>query len=146
MTFKWHIFLSNLDPVIGSEQGKTRPVLVISEEEINQILPVVNVLPITSRKPGRKVYPNEVLLPVETDGLEKESIALCYQIRTLDKKRLIRDLGKIDDLEIQEEIIDALSFQLGIAWNVTHIDNERLPISMSNTLETIGIKENNLRT
>jgi len=115
MEFKWHIFLANLDPVIGSEQGKTRPVLVISEEEINQILPVVNVLPITSRKPGRKVYPNEVLLPAETYGLEKESIALCYQIRTLDKKRLIRTLGKIDDLEIQEEIIDALSFQLGIA-------------------------------
>src|SRR3972149_1433779 len=115
MQYKWHIFLANLDPVIGSEQGKTRPVLVISEEEINQILPVVNVLPITSRKPGRKVYPNEVLLPAETYGLEKESIALCYQIRTLDKKRLIRTLGKIDDLEIQEEIIDALSFQLGIA-------------------------------
>ena len=60
--YKWRIFLANLDPVVGSEQGKTRPVLVISEEEINQILPVVNVLPITSRKPGRKVYPNEVLL------------------------------------------------------------------------------------
>jgi len=114
MEFKWHIFLANLDPVIGSEQGKTRPVLVVSEEEINQILPVVNVLPITSRKPGRRVYPNEVLLSAETDGLEKESIVLCYQIRTLDKKRLIRDLGKIDDLEIQEGIIDAVSFQLGI--------------------------------
>lgn len=115
MEFKWHIFLANLDPVIGSEQGKTRPVLVVSEEEINQILPVVNVLPITSRKPGRKVYPNEVLLPAETDGLEKESIALCYQIRTLDKRRLIKEIGKIDGLEIQEEIIEAMSFQLGIA-------------------------------
>ena len=115
MEFKGHIFLANLDPVIGSEQGKTRPVLVVSEEEINQILPVVNILPITSRKPGRKVYPNEVLLSAKTDGLEKESIALCYQIRTLDKKRFIRDLGKIDGLEIQEEIIEAMSFQLGIA-------------------------------
>lgn len=115
MEFKWHIFLANLDPVIGSEQGKTRPILVVSEEEINQILPVVNVLPITSRKPGRKVYPNEALLPAEKSGLSKESIALCYQIRTLDKKRLIRDLGKIDGLEIQEEIIEAMSFQLGIA-------------------------------
>ncbi|KAF5413868.1 MAG: hypothetical protein C5S38_05425 [Candidatus Methanophagaceae archaeon] len=46
---RWRIFLVNLDPVVGSEQGKTRPVLIISEEEINQILPVVNVLPITSR-------------------------------------------------------------------------------------------------
>jgi mRNA interferase MazF len=41
--FKWHIFLATLDPVVGSEQGKTRPVLIISDEEINQILPVVNV-------------------------------------------------------------------------------------------------------
>ncbi len=61
MECKWRIFLANLNPVIGSEEGKTRPVLVISEEEINQILPVVNVLPITSRKSGRRIYPNEFL-------------------------------------------------------------------------------------
>ena len=61
-SFRWNIFLANLDPVIGSEQGKTRPVLVISEDQINRILPVVNVLPITSRKAGRKIYPNEVLI------------------------------------------------------------------------------------
>ena len=114
MQYKWHIFLANLDPVIGSEQGKTRPVLVISEEEINQILPVLNVLPITSRKEDRRIYPNEVLLPASIGGLEKDSIVLCYQIRTLDKRRLIRDLGKIEDFSLQEEIIDALCFQLGI--------------------------------
>lgn len=114
MQYKWHIFLANLDPVIGSEQGKTRPVIVISEEEINQILPVVNVLPITSRKPNRRIYPNEILIPASMGGLDKESIILCYQIRTLDKKRLIRDMGKIEDFGLQEEIIDALCFQLGI--------------------------------
>jgi mRNA interferase MazF len=58
MTYRWHIYLVNLDPVVGSEQGRTRPVLVISDEEMNQILPVVNVLPLTARKPGRRVYPN----------------------------------------------------------------------------------------
>ena len=79
MEYKWHIFLANLDPVIGSEQGKTRPVLVISQEAINQILPVVNVLPITTRKPG-KIYPNEVLIHAGVRGLEKESIVLCYQV------------------------------------------------------------------
>ena len=76
MQYKWHIFLANLEPVVGSEQGKTRPVLVISEEEINQILPVVNVLP----KPERRIYPNEVLMHANIGGLEKESIVLCYQI------------------------------------------------------------------
>ena len=72
------------------------------------------MLPITSRKTGRRIYPNEVLIPVGTGGLEQESIILCYQIRTLDKKRLIREIGKIDELELQESIIDALCFQLGI--------------------------------
>ena len=114
MEYRWRIFLANLDPVIGSEQGKIRPVLVISEEEINQILPVVSVLPITSRKSGRRIYSNEVLIPVGIGGLEKESIVLCYQIRTLDKKRLTKKIGKIDALELQEAIIDALCFQLGI--------------------------------
>ena len=114
MEYRWHIFLANLDPVIGSEQGKTRPVLVISEEEINQILPVVNILPITSRKPERRIYPNEILISAEIGGLARESIVLCYQIRTLDKKRLIKEIGKIEDLEIQEGIIDALCFQLGV--------------------------------
>ena len=76
---RWSVWLANLDPVVGSEQGKTRPVLVISEDQINAILPVVNVLPITSRKANRKIYPNEALLPVSTAGLTAESIVLCYQ-------------------------------------------------------------------
>jgi mRNA interferase MazF len=114
MEYKWHIFLANLDPVVGSEQGKTRPVLVISEEELNQVLPVVNVLPITSRKPGRRIYPNEVRILAGTVGLDNDSIVICYQIRTLDKKRLIKEIGRIDNWEICEEIIDALCFQLGI--------------------------------
>lgn len=108
MSYRWHIFLASLDPVIGSEQGKRRPVIVISEEEINQILPVVNVLPITTRKPGRKIYSNEVLIPALTAGLVKESIVLCYQIRTLDKKRLIKTLGKIDSPELQDKITEEI--------------------------------------
>ncbi|MFH0925443.1 MAG: type II toxin-antitoxin system PemK/MazF family toxin [bacterium] len=114
MDYRWHIFLADLDPVIGSEQGKMRPVLIISEEEINKILPIVNVLPITSKKSERKIYPNEVLISTGIGGMKMESIILCYQIRTLDKKRLLKQIGKIDNPELQEEIIDALCFQLGI--------------------------------
>jgi len=89
MTFKkWEIYKANLDPVVGSEQGKSRPVLVISENAVNQLLNTINVLPITSRKPGRTVYPNEVLLQAGTSGLPNVSIILCHQIRTLDKIRL----------------------------------------------------------
>lgn len=98
--YQWQIFLANLDPIIGSEQGKTRPVLVISDEGINQILPVVNVLPITSTKEGRNIYPNEVLLNVKESGLEKESVILCYQIRTLDKTRLIKELAHVKTEDI----------------------------------------------
>lgn len=114
MEYRWHIFLANLDPVIGSEEGKTRPVLVISEEEINQILPVVNVLPLTSKKPDRKIYPNEFLISSDISGLPKESIVLCYQIRTLDKNRLIKKIGNINNLDTQDRIIDTLCFQFGI--------------------------------
>ena len=67
---RWSVWLANLDPVVGSEQGRTRPVLVLSDTRLNQILPVVNVLPITSRKRKRRVYPNEALIPAQTAGLE----------------------------------------------------------------------------
>lgn len=111
---RWGIFRANLDPVIGSEQGKTRPVLVISDNDINSLLNCVNVIPITSKKLGRTVYPNEVLLPEGSYSLPNESIVLCHQIRTLDKRRLSFKYGEIEDTTLQTDILDALSFQLGL--------------------------------
>jgi mRNA interferase MazF len=111
---KWSIYRANLDPTIGSEQGKSRPVLVISEDAINDILNIVNVIPITSRKEGRKIYPNEAILTANTYGLPNESILLCHQIRTLDKQRLSNYYGQINTKEKQEDILEALCFQLGI--------------------------------
>lgn len=75
---------------------------------------MINILPLTSLKPNRKIYPNEVLLKSEISELDKDSIVLCYQIRTIDKKRLIKKLGFIDDEQIKTEILNALSFQLGL--------------------------------
>jgi mRNA interferase MazF len=114
MKYRWNIYLVNLDPVVGSEQGKTRPALVISEEEANLVLPVVNILPITSLKEGRRVYSNEVLINKEDSQLDKNSLILCYQIRAVDKTRLIKKIGGIDSEDIKQEIIDALSYQLGL--------------------------------
>jgi mRNA interferase MazF len=111
---KWSIFRANLDPVVGSEQGKSRPVLILSEDYINDVLNVLNVIPITSRKEGRDVYPNEVLLNDKNYGLEKESILLCHQIRSIDKKRLSKKYGSIQDDKTKNEIFDALIFQFGI--------------------------------
>ena len=109
---RWEIWRANLDPVVGSEQGRTRPVLVLSSTALNQILPVVNALPITSRKPNRRIYPNEALVPINTGGLTSESIVLCYQIRTLDKQRLTKKFGKIEDENLHDQILIALRFQL----------------------------------
>lgn len=111
---KWSICKADLDPVIGSEQGKSRPVLIISEDRVNELLNIVNILPITSRKPNRMIYPNEVLVPTESSGFANESIILCHQIRTVDKRRLSKIYGAVSDTKIQSDIIEALCFQLGI--------------------------------
>lgn len=86
--------------------------LILSDSRLNQILPVVNVLPITSRKQNRRIYPNETLIPAGTAGLDVESIVLCYQIRTLDKRRLMKHLGALGETNLRTEVLAALRFQL----------------------------------
>ncbi len=87
--------------------------IVVSRERLNLLLPVVNVLPLTSRKSlERTIYPNEVLLPAGTAGLVLDSIVLCYQIRTLDKRRLEQPIGMLHDLALRRALIAALRFQL----------------------------------
>ena len=108
---RWEIWLADLEPVIGSEQRKTRPVLIISQTALNDLLPVVNVFPITSRKPNRRIYPNEALLPANIGGLNNESIVLCYQVRTLDKQRLVRKFGILSDKNLQNQVVESLKFQ-----------------------------------
>jgi mRNA interferase MazF len=78
------------------------------------LLNTINVLPITSRKPGRTVYPNEALLKAGTSGLPNVSIILCHQIRTLDKIRLTNFYGSIENPSNKQEIEEALSFQLDL--------------------------------
>ena len=115
MTYQWCIFTAMLDPVRGSDQAGQRPVLVVSRETINQILPVVNVVPLTSLKsPERRIYPNEVFLPAGAGGISVDSIALCYQIRTLDKSRLLTEIGELSDRKLRSQVLAALRFQLDI--------------------------------
>jgi len=113
VSYQWTVFLASLDPTTGSEQAGRRPVLVISRERLNLVLPVVNVVPLTSRKSSqRTIYPNEVLLAAGTAGLALASIVLCYQIRTLDKRRLEQPIGVLDDLTVRAAIAEAVRFQL----------------------------------
>lgn len=113
-SYRWKIFWADLDPARGSEQAGKRPVLVISAEEVNQVLPIVTVLPITSARPGRKVYPTEVLLAKEVTGLEKDSIAMAHQIRTISKKRLGEECGRVDQEGLREQVGQAVRRHLGL--------------------------------
>ncbi len=94
------IYLVSMEPVIGSETGKTRPALVISNNRNNEFADTVTVLPITSKT--AKVYPFEVLLHKEESGLHKDSKIKCNQIRTLDNKRLIKCLGYLTNSKLME--------------------------------------------
>ena len=114
MNYKWSVFMADLNPVIGSEQQGRRPVLVISDETTNSVMPVVTILPLTSLKKGRKVYPNEALLKKGVAGLESDSIVLAHQIRTISKQRLMISLGEIQDANLQSRINDALRVHLNL--------------------------------
>ncbi|WP_418185384.1 type II toxin-antitoxin system PemK/MazF family toxin [Aliarcobacter vitoriensis] len=101
---QYDIYLADLNPIVGREQSGTRPVLVISNDYEN-ILDVITIIPITSLKDRRKIYPNELLLKEE---LEKSSILLCQQIRTISKNRLIKKLASISSIKTQEKILQIL--------------------------------------
>ena len=104
------IWLVNLDPAIGAEIKKTRPAVMISNNLNNQYASTVTVLPVSDK--GEKVYPFEVALPAGA-GLTKESKVRCQQIRTIDKIRLVKLLGRLEE-EPLCQIQGALLFHLGI--------------------------------
>jgi len=106
--YQWNIFWSNLDPGKGSEQAGKRPVIVISAEEVNQVLPIVTVMAVTSLKEGRRIYPIEVMLRAYDTGLSKNSVAMAHQIRTISKDRLEGKCGEIKDDNIKEQIRKAI--------------------------------------
>jgi len=131
-TYQWHVFLASLDPGKGSEQGGKRPVLVISQERINQLLPVVNVIPLTSKKfDSNVIYPNEVLLSANVTGLKVDSIALCYQIRTLDKSRLERDFGELYCTRAQLKLLKRAKYlNLNTEYTEEHRGTQRKKINL----------------
>ncbi len=101
---QYDIYLADLNPTVGREQFGKRPVLIISNNYEN-LLDIVTVIPITSRKEGRKIYPNEMLLE---NQLEKPSILLCQQIRTISKDRLTKKLSSINSYITQKKITEIL--------------------------------------
>ena len=112
--YQWSVFVVDLDPTVGSEQAGRRPVLVVSREIANVALPVMTVLPVTSRGKGRRVYPNEVLLPAGTAGLDRDSVVMAHQIGAISKRRLGARLGAVEDQELRAAVRAAVRVQLDL--------------------------------
>lgn len=106
------VFLANLDPAVGSEQGKTRPVLIIQNDILNQNAPTTIVAAITS-KIFTKEYPMNVQLSQGDAKLDKNSTVLLNQIRTIDKSRLMRKIGLLDEM-LMKKVDLALKMSLNI--------------------------------
>ncbi len=89
------MFEARLDPVEGSEQAGTRPVIVVSRNALNEGSPIVVVVPCTTWKPERRIYPSQVVLRAPDGGLRADSIALGEQIRAIAKTRLRSRWGSL---------------------------------------------------
>ncbi len=106
------IFYADLSPVVGSEQGGTRPVLVIQNDIGNQYSPTTVVAAITSQLTKAKL-PTHVELPAPDCGLEKNSVVLTEQIRTIDKRRLQEKISALGD-ETMAKVNQAIEISLGL--------------------------------
>ena len=106
------IFYADLSPVIGSEQGGVRPVLVVQNDIGNKYSPTVIVAAVTSQINKAKM-PTHIELSANEYGLSKDSVVLMEQIRTIDKKRLKEKIGHMDE-ELQYSIDEALRISFGL--------------------------------
>ena len=113
-SFQWSVFTIDGDGTPGSGETGSWPVLVVSRESANEALPVVTVLPLTTRRTDRRVYPNEVLLRSGTAGLKKDAIAMAHQTRAVAKRRLTGQLGTIENDDLRSEIRRAMCIQLNL--------------------------------
>jgi mRNA interferase MazF len=89
------IYDARLDPIEGSEQGGVRPVIIVSRDAINSSSPLVVVVPCTTYRAQRRLYPSQVMISATDGGLERDTIALGEQIRALSKTRLLRLRGTL---------------------------------------------------
>ena len=105
------IFYADLSPVIGSEQGGIRPVIIIQNDIGNKYSPTVIVAAITSQINKAKL-PTHVEISSEEYGLNKDSVVLLEQVRTLDKKRLKEKIGHMTDNDM-ENVDKALLISIG---------------------------------
>lgn len=108
------IYYADLSPVVGSEQGGVRPVLIIQNDVGNKYSPTVIAAAITSRM-GKNKLPTHIDIYADRVGLQKDSVVLLEQVRTIDKKRLGEKMGHLDDMTMTA-VNDAMAISLGLHY------------------------------
>ena len=107
------MFYADLSPVIGSEQGGIRPVLIIQNDTGNKYSPTVIAAAITSQT-GKSKLPTHIEITSKENGLKSDSVVLAEQIRTIDKSRLKEKIGHINDTGVINKINNALGVSFGL--------------------------------
>ena len=106
------IYYADLSPVVGSEQGGVRPVLIIQNDVGNRFSPTVIAAAITSQK-GKTRLPTHIQLSSQSCGLSRDSVVLLEQVRTIDKKRLKERMGRVEE-PYMDQVDHALSISFGL--------------------------------
>ena len=106
------IYYADLSPVVGSEQGGIRPVLIVQNDIGNKYSPTVIAAAITSQK-DKSNLPTHIKVNAENCGLAKDSIVLLEQVRTIDKKRLKERMGRLDESSMTA-VNDAITVSFGL--------------------------------
>lgn len=106
------VFFAELSPVVGSEQGGTRPVLVIQNDIGNRFSPTVIIAAITAQIQKAKL-PTHVEIDAKKYGFERDSVILLEQLRTIDKSRLTDKITQLDD-SLMEKVDEALEISVGL--------------------------------
>lgn len=107
------MFYADLSPVVGSEQGGVRPVIIIQNDIGNKHSPTVIAAAITSQT-GKSKLPTHIEIESKSSGLKSDSVVLTEQIRTIDKSRLKEKIGHIDDDIVMNKINNALGVSFGL--------------------------------
>ncbi len=106
------IYYADLSPVVGSEQGGVRPVLIVQNDVGNRFSPTVIAAAITSQR-SKADLPTHIMLNSHNTGLSKDSVVLLEQVRTIDKHRLKERMGRLDNMSMSQ-VNQALSISFGL--------------------------------
>lgn len=136
------IFYADLSPVVGSEQGGLRPVLIIQNDVGNRYSPTVIAAAITSRM-GKTRLPTHIDIHADRVGLAKDSVILLEQIRTLDKRRLKEKMGHLDGA-VMSQVNSAIAVSFGLGGTIDlPADNTPPSAAVSSTANAYSTDEQN---